>query len=708
MSVHGGDILFDAKLNTKPLNKSLSGMEASTSKIANKISGKFGRTLSTGMEAAGKAGISSFAVGVAGGLAVVGAAAVAATLKISELGDEIDKSSQKLGMSTHAYQEWAFILERCGSDISKMQAAMKKLATAAYTNNEAFAKLGITQEELRTLNQEQLFARTIQALQGVQNTTERTYLASQLLGRSATDLGALLNMSAQETDGLRARFQYLGGEMSQSTVKSCAALQDSLTDLRTSLRGVGYVLAQYLAPILTAVINNIMIPLIVGLTRVLQALGAAVDSFLMQFKWYRKIKEEIASKPAQKQFANTADTVNDVATSIDNTGTSAKKSKKQVQELKRELVGFDKINKLTGENKLSSYDAGVSGGTGVAGIKNATQALQDFYDVQQDAGGGGDEDKESWWEKVWGNFKEAHPKIASALETVWETYKKALKKYLELTILGYIKYLENLWKYSKEFATKFVKGLVNFFKDVWEKAKELPDKIKKKWEDLRKGFNNLIDKAKKDVTNKTEKLKAWWDKQQFKAKELKATIKDKATEGLKKIKGKWDGFKETTKSLTVKAIDKVSAVIKRVMELYDQLKEKLKNLSFSIFAHQKTTGETQQTPKRGGLDAILGNIVDNLLGVGHYATGGVFKRNAPTLAVVGDNRREGEIVAPDSKLQAMADRASGAGNAEVIALLKAILEKDTNVYLDGEMIKNNTVKRLNAHTRATGQPELIF
>ena len=54
----------------------------------------------------------------------------------------------------------------------------------------------------------------------------------------------------------------------------------------------------------------------------------------------------------------------------------------------------------------------------------------------------------------------------------------------------------------------------------------------------------------------------------------------------------------------------------------------------------------------------------------------------------------------------------GSDNADVIALLRQLIlvvqGLDLDIQLDGEKIKNNTVKRLNAHTRATGQPELIF
>lgn len=47
------------------------------------------------------------------------------------------------------------------------------------------------------------------------------------------------------------------------------------------------------------------------------------------------------------------------------------------------------------------------------------------------------------------------------------------------------------------------------------------------------------------------------------------------------------------------------------------------------------------------------------------AQGGFVKANTPRLAVIGDNRHEGEVVAPESKLQAMVDAAVAAGGKSV-------------------------------------------
>lgn len=182
------------------------------------------------------------------GAAAFGAVTVAATATTTALikgvketasfGDNVDKMSQKMGLTATAYQEWDAVMQHAGTSIESLQAGMKTLANAATSGNEAFAKLGISQEQIASMSQEDLFGATISGLQNVENETERTYLAGQLLGRGATELGALLNMSAEETDKLKQRVHELGGVMSDEAVKASATFDDNLQDLQTAFAGI--------------------------------------------------------------------------------------------------------------------------------------------------------------------------------------------------------------------------------------------------------------------------------------------------------------------------------------------------------------------------------------------------------------------------------------------------------------------------------------
>lgn len=175
----------------------------------------------------------------------------------AEYGDNIDKMSQKMGLSSDAYQEWDFIMQHCGTSIDSLQSGMKTMATAAETGSDAFAQLGISQEQIASMSQEDLFSATIAALQNVTDETERTYLAGKLLGRGATELGPLLNMSAEETDAMRQQLHDLGGVMQDDAVKAAAAYQDSLQNLQTAFTGVKNKLAGEFLPSVTLVMDGV-------------------------------------------------------------------------------------------------------------------------------------------------------------------------------------------------------------------------------------------------------------------------------------------------------------------------------------------------------------------------------------------------------------------------------------------------------------------
>lgn len=211
-----------------------------------------------------KSGAATMAkVSAAAFTAITGAATAttAAILKgvdaYTTYGDSVDKMSQKLNMSAQAYQEWSAIMEHSGTSIDSMQASMKTLANAVETGNDAFERLGISQEEIASMNNEQLFSRTITALQNVGNETERTYLAGQLLGRGATELGALLNTSAEDTEKMRQRVHELGGVMSDEAVKASAKYKDSIQDMKTAFKGIGKGLIADFVPALTQVSDGL-------------------------------------------------------------------------------------------------------------------------------------------------------------------------------------------------------------------------------------------------------------------------------------------------------------------------------------------------------------------------------------------------------------------------------------------------------------------
>lgn len=217
---------------------------------------KGGKTWSSAFGGAAKGAVTAVTA-VTAATTAMGAAVVKSASDTAAYGDNIDKMSQKMGMSAEAYQEWDAVMQHSGTSMETMKASMKTLANAAESGNKAFATLGITEEELATLNQQELFERTIAGLQNMEDGTQRTYVAGQLLGRGATELGALLNTSAEDTQAMRDRVHELGGVMSNEAVKAAAAYQDSLQDMQTAFQGLSRGLTSEFLPGITTAMDGL-------------------------------------------------------------------------------------------------------------------------------------------------------------------------------------------------------------------------------------------------------------------------------------------------------------------------------------------------------------------------------------------------------------------------------------------------------------------
>lgn len=259
--------------------------------------GKLTEKLGNGLKTAAKVGTAAVATFTAATTALT-TAFVKGTSEVAQYGDNIDKMSQKMGLSAEAYQEWDFIMQHSGTSIESLQAGMKTLANAVDSGNEAFERLGISQTEIAEMNQEELFAKTIEQLQKVEDTTERTYLAGQLLGRGATELGALLNTSAEDTEAMRKQVHELGGVLSNEAVKSAAAYQDSLQNMQTAFSGLKNNLMAEFLPSLVSVMDGLALIFSgdeSGLENITDGIESLSDKLMKAVPKVLKLGKEIVS-----------------------------------------------------------------------------------------------------------------------------------------------------------------------------------------------------------------------------------------------------------------------------------------------------------------------------------------------------------------------------------------------------------------------------
>ena len=265
------DLVAKLSLDSSEYDKNLTGAEQQAQGFGSKFKAGVGTAMKVG-------GAAIAAVGAAA--VATGSAIVKATGEVAAYGDNIDKMSQKMGISIEAYQEWDAVMQHSGTSMESLKASMKTMANAAENGNEAFQQLGISEEEVATLSQEDLFDRVITGLQNMEEGTERTYIASQLLGRGATELGALLNTSAEDTQAMKDRVRELGGVMSEEAVKAAAKYQDTLQDMQTGFESLKRNLLSEFLPGITTVMEGLTDLTTGNYDEGIEKIGKGVDDFI--------------------------------------------------------------------------------------------------------------------------------------------------------------------------------------------------------------------------------------------------------------------------------------------------------------------------------------------------------------------------------------------------------------------------------------------
>jgi phage-related protein len=180
-------------------------------------------------------GAKAVSLAYAGITTAIGAVSTAA-IKVAGVTDEIDKMSQKLGLSREAYQEWDFIMSQSGATITSMQSSMKRIADRAVENSDAFSALGVvvSNSDGTFRTQEELFSDVVIALSDMEDVTARASIASDLFGRSATELAPLLNSGTGAIESMRVKAHELGLVLEDDVINAGVSLTDTIDQMKRS------------------------------------------------------------------------------------------------------------------------------------------------------------------------------------------------------------------------------------------------------------------------------------------------------------------------------------------------------------------------------------------------------------------------------------------------------------------------------------------
>lgn len=243
-----GSILVD----NEAANKSIS----ETDKKAEGLGSKLG----AGIKTAAKWG-----AGIMAAATAAGAGMFALANKTAETADFIDKLSERTGINREELQRWKYAADQSGADISKLEVGVKRLSESmngavegSKSGIEAFGKLGISIDDLKSKSQEQIFEEVMYALAEMPQGAERNALGNKVLGKSYTELLPLLNAGADGMDELKNRADVLNLVMSEDAVVSAVKFGDTMDDLKMSFGAVFTHLGTELIPIFQALADWVL------------------------------------------------------------------------------------------------------------------------------------------------------------------------------------------------------------------------------------------------------------------------------------------------------------------------------------------------------------------------------------------------------------------------------------------------------------------
>lgn len=519
-----------------------------------------------------------------GGAAVAGLSAglVKGAKDTAEYGDAIDKNSQKIGISAEAYQEWDFILQHSGTSVDVFQSgvrtlsktlndadeALKKsdekfdqlnqqLADGKITNEEymqqmeglrgelweslpALEALGIDLDQIVDVPLEDALAAIIAKLQEMPEGAERNALAMELFGRSAMELGPILNTSAEDTEAMRQKVHELLGVMSNEGVKDSAAFQDSLQNMQVAFDGIKRTIFENLLP---------------AFTKLMDFISEGIAKFRNLDEGTQNLILRIGGITAAA--APVIVVVSKISSGI---GNIISVGSKLIPGIGKLIGTLGKLFTLMLTNPIALVVAAVA--ALVAGIIYLWNTSEEF--------------REFWiglWEKIKETVSKAVEGIKEFFKNLWENIKEIFGNVREFFAEKFTQAKEAIqeaWAGVKEFFGEIWENIKTRAGEAWENVKEKAssawENVKTRWSETKEFFGGVWENVKTTAAGAWEDLKtksadAWknvkenwgeakahfadlWDNVKKKASDAWDSTKEKGVTAWEKVQGAWDNSKE--------------------------------------------------------------------------------------------------------------------------------------------------------------------
>lgn len=274
------------------------------------------------------------------------------------------------------------------------------------------------------------------------------------------------------------------------------------------------------------------------------------------------------------------------------------------------------------------------------------------------------------WEKAWNGigsiFSGIWTAISGFFEWIWNSIKDIVSGAIN-TVKEYIQYVLNTIKTVWE---NIWNGISSFVGGIWNGIKSI-------FSGVGSWFSNIFQQAYNGITRVFSNIGNFFS-------------------------NIWNGIKNAFSSLGTSIGNAISNAVKSGINGVISLIERTINSAINLI--------------NGGIDLI--NLIPGVnigkigrLNLPRLAEGGYVKANTPQLAMIGDNRHQGEVVAPEDKIMSLYKKANQEmgldNNQKVIELLEKIIQIlinlsfDFNLYIDSYELNKRLEKIKNKNKFAT-------
>lgn len=267
------------------------------------------------------------------------------------------------------------------------------------------------------------------------------------------------------------------------------------------------------------------------------------------------------------------------------------------------------------------------------------------------------------WQEVWNGIVNCVSNAWITIQTKTSAVWNAIKSFID-----------GLWNNIKSLASTLFNTIKTSISTAWENVKSRTSEI---WEEIKEFVSGLWDTIKTAADEKFTAMKdaiiGVWDTVRTKTKET------------------WDGIWADIKGIINMIIDGVENMANRAIDAINALIDAVNEVADKV----------------PFMDGDLIPTIPNIH-LPRLAQGGFVRANTPQLAMIGDNRHHGEIVAPEDKMQEMVDRAVALASQQnnssmseyylgmMVELLRNIIDlierMDLTVNIDIREIKKKLVE----------------